>query len=113
MAAPPRPVRCANTRGAAAITVAAAPVFSILRLIESTIGMLLTFSRLTEHCAHVSTRQMVLGVLWVLGVVGWDADDERGPNFRRHAEVEQPDRATARRRHSDCSRRSSSQQRSS
>src|SRR5947208_2809401 len=37
MAAPPCPVCCENTRGAAATTVAAAPVFSILRLIGSII----------------------------------------------------------------------------
>jgi hypothetical protein len=40
MAATPSAVCCATTRGAAAITVAAAPVFSILRLIGSIIGVL-------------------------------------------------------------------------
>ena len=34
-------------RGAAAVTVAAAPVFSILRLIGSVIGVLLPFGHLT------------------------------------------------------------------
>jgi hypothetical protein len=45
-----------NTRRAAAITVAAAPVFSILRLIGSTIGVLLTFGCPTyeAHPRHPS-----------------------------------------------------------
>src|SRR5688500_15345568 len=47
MAVPPCPGCCANKRGAAAITVAAAPVFSILRLIGSVIGVFLPFGRLT------------------------------------------------------------------
>src|ERR1700681_2782074 len=41
MAAPPCPACCANTLGAAAIAVAAAPVASMLRLIGSIIGVLL------------------------------------------------------------------------
>src|SRR5438094_8164434 len=47
MAAPPGPVCSAIAAGVAAITVAAAPVFSILRLIGSIIGVLLTSGRLT------------------------------------------------------------------
>src|ERR1700712_4989050 len=41
MAVPPCPAACANTRGAAAIAVAAAPVVSMARLIGSIIGVLL------------------------------------------------------------------------
>src|SRR5207249_3616059 len=37
-----------------------------------------------------------------------DADDQRGPHLRCHAEVHQPDLAPARRCHSGCSRRSRS-----
>src|ERR1700686_1902716 len=44
MAAPPFPVCWANRRGAAAIAVAAAPVASMSRLVESIIGALL------DHC---------------------------------------------------------------
>src|ERR1700710_2281862 len=41
IAVPPCPAACANTRGAAAIAVAAAPVVSMVRLIGSIIGALL------------------------------------------------------------------------
>src|SRR5262245_50173505 len=44
---PVLPGCCANTRGTAAMAVAAAPVFSILRLIGSILGVLMTFSRST------------------------------------------------------------------
>jgi len=38
MADPPCPLCCANTRGAAAMAVAAAPVVKMVRLLESMIG---------------------------------------------------------------------------
>src|ERR1700754_3595788 len=41
IAVPPCPAACANTRGAAAIAVAAAPVVSMVRLILAIIGALL------------------------------------------------------------------------
>src|SRR5262245_13793343 len=42
------PACCANTGGAAAMAVAVTPAFSILRLIGSIFGVLLTFGRLTS-----------------------------------------------------------------
>src|SRR5262245_56486615 len=46
---PVLPGCCANTRGAAAMAVAVTPAFSILRLIGSIFGVLLTFGRLTTY----------------------------------------------------------------
>src|SRR5207247_5554525 len=43
-----------------------------------------------------------------VGVLSGNADDQRGPHLRCHAEVHQPDLAPARPCHSGCSRRSSS-----
>src|SRR3954469_10292154 len=43
IAVPPCPAACANTRGAAAIAVAAAPVVRMVRLIGSIIGALLDY----------------------------------------------------------------------
>src|SRR5712691_9934502 len=58
---PVLPDCCANTRGAAAMAVAAAPAFSILRLIGSIFGVLPTFGRLdrmavTAFSAALSRR---------------------------------------------------------
>src|ERR1700712_369191 len=48
IAVPPCPAACANTRGAAAIAVAAAPVVNMVRLIGSIIGALL------DQCQRLS-----------------------------------------------------------
>src|SRR5262245_28738127 len=53
---PVLPGCCANTRGTAAMAVAAAPVFSILRLIGSILGVLMAFSRLTCEMSRASQR---------------------------------------------------------
>src|SRR3954471_7878769 len=58
IAVPPCPAACANTRGAAAIAVAAAPVVSMVRLIGSIIGALL------DQCQG----QCVLQAHWAIAI---------------------------------------------
>src|SRR4051795_9671432 len=58
IAVPPCPAACANTRGAAAIAVAAAPVVSMVRLIGSIIGALL------DRCQG----QCVLQARWTIAI---------------------------------------------
>src|ERR1700754_1286321 len=60
IAVPPCPAACANTRGAAAIAVAAAPVVSMVRLIGSIIGALLGYRRDTNdsRCYFSTVRRI-------------------------------------------------------
>src|ERR1700733_11866208 len=64
IAVPPCPAACANTRGAAAIAVAAAPVVSMVRLIGSIIGVLLDqmswpvrAARTSDFCGAILTTR--------------------------------------------------------
>src|SRR5438128_927190 len=64
MAVPPFPVCPANTPGAAAIAVTAAPVFNILRLIGSIIGVLLAArTHLLQLILHLRNARLCAGFL--------------------------------------------------
>src|SRR5437667_10757593 len=64
MAAPPFPVCSPNTLGAAAIAVTAAPVFSILRLIGSIVGVLPAVrTNLLQLVLHLGDARLCAGFL--------------------------------------------------
>src|SRR5262245_39278085 len=80
---PVLPGCCANTRGIAAMAVAAAPVFSILRLIGSILGVLMTFSRLTtlgDRRASPQPTAAALPVSCLLQLQHW-RDDSTGLRY--------------------------------